>query len=141
MGNLAGQQRPVFAAIVPIVVIRVRKTDTVRGSLGRVIGVLAGVAIGLLALSVTHASLVSVGIVVMLALVADRLISHIPHVGVDTRNQSAISALLMFFVATGLTGYAAARLWETAIGSAVALAVELVDDQLVLKLSSRAAPG
>src|SRR5579862_9843955 len=87
LGNLAGQARPVFAAIAPIVVIRTDTTETFRGSVGRVVGVLVGVGIGLAALTLARPSPLIVGIVVAAALVADRVLARVPRFGVDTRNQ------------------------------------------------------
>jgi uncharacterized membrane protein YgaE (UPF0421/DUF939 family) len=129
LGNLAGQPRPVFAALAPILVIRSDTTATMLGSLGRVIGVLAGVGLGLGALAVARPSAPMVGLVVGVALVIDRIVKGVPRVGLDTRNQTAVSALLMLFVATGVTSYAAARLWETAIGASLALLVDGLDDR------------
>lgn len=129
LGNLAGQPRPVFAALAPILVIRSDATATMVGSLGRVVGVLAGVGLGLGALAITRPSALMVGIVVAVALVIDGVVKRVPRVGLDTRNQTAVSALLMLFVATGVTAYAAARLWETAIGAAVALLMDGIDDR------------
>jgi uncharacterized membrane protein YgaE (UPF0421/DUF939 family) len=129
LGNLAGQARPVFAAIVPIVVIRMDSADTIRGSLGRVLGVIIGVGIGLTALLLTRPSPLAVAIVVGTALIVDRFIGQIPRFGVDTRNQAAVSALLMLFVATRVTSFALARVWETALGAGIALLVEVTDEQ------------
>ncbi len=127
-GNLAGQPRPVFAALVPILVIRSDTTATMRGSLGRVIGVLLGVGLGLGALEIHRPSPLTVGVTVAVALVIDRLVRALPHVELDTRNQTAVSALIMLFVATSVTSYAVARVWETAIGGALALLVDGIDD-------------
>jgi uncharacterized membrane protein YgaE (UPF0421/DUF939 family) len=129
LGTLAGQSRPVFAVLAPVLVIRSDAATTLRGSAGRVLGVMTGVGIGLAALSVARPSPVMVGIVVAVALVVDRLIGAVPRIGLDTRSQSAVSAVIMLFVATSVTSYALARIWETAIGAGVALLVELVDEQ------------
>lgn len=137
-GNLAGQSRPVFAALTPIVAIKSVRSETERGSVGRVIGVLAGVGIGLGALVFFRPSAVVVACVVAIALGVDRLIRLIPRVGVDTKNQSAISAILMLFVATSVTSYALDRLWETAIGAAVALLIEFSDAGLAKRVARAA---
>jgi len=50
LGNPAGQSRQVFAAPVPILVIRPDATTTMRCSLGRLVGVLLGFALGGVAL-------------------------------------------------------------------------------------------
>jgi uncharacterized membrane protein YgaE (UPF0421/DUF939 family) len=128
LGNVAGQARPVFAALVPILVIRSDTTATLRGSLGRVVGVLLGVAIGLGSLEIARPSPLSVGLTVAVALVIDRLVQGLPHVELDTRNQTAVSSLIMLFVASSVTSYAVARLWETALGGALALLVDGLDD-------------
>ena len=132
-GTLAGQPRPIFAAIVPILVIRVGASETLRGSVGRILGVLAGVGIGLLALQIASPAAVLVGVVVGIALVVDRLASRLPYFSLETRNQSAISALLMMSVGTSVTGYAVRRVWETAIGAAIAFAIEAMDDEVVAR--------
>jgi uncharacterized membrane protein YgaE (UPF0421/DUF939 family) len=130
LGNLAGQSRPVFAALVPILVMRSDATATMRGSLGRVVGVLLGVGLGLAALEVSRPSPLSVGVTVGVALVIDRVVRAVPHVELDTRNQTAVSALLMLFVASSVTSYAVARVWETAIGGALALLVDGLDERI-----------
>lgn len=128
LGTLAGQARPVFAALVPVLVIRSDTTATMRGSLGRVVGVLLGVGLGLAALEVARPSPLTVGLTVAVALGIDRLVQGLPHVELDTRNQTAVSALIMLFVASSVTSYAVSRLWETAMGGALALLVDGLDD-------------
>jgi uncharacterized membrane protein YgaE (UPF0421/DUF939 family) len=128
LGNVAGQARPVFAALVPVLVIRSDTTATLRGSLGRVVGVLLGVALGLGSLEIARPSPLTVGLTVAVALVIDRLVQGLPHVELDTRNQTAVSSLIMLFVASSVTSYAVARLWETALGGALALLVDGLDD-------------
>lgn len=130
IGNLAGQPRPVFAAIVPVLVIRSDHTATLRGSIGRIVGVLLGVGLGLGVLEVTGPAPVVVGAVVGIALAIDRLIRLVPKVGLDTRNQTAISALLMLFVSSKVTAYGGTRAWETAVGAAVALMADVLDAQI-----------
>lgn len=134
--SLAGQSRPVFAAMAPVVVIRMDPGSTLRGSFGRVLGVIAGVGIGLVALSIARPSPLEAGIVVAAALVVDNLIGLIPKYGVDTKNQSAISALILLFVATRVNSYAVARIWETALGAAVGLVIEILDSRIEPKLPS-----
>jgi len=128
LGTLAGQARPVFAALVPILVIRSDTSATLRGSLGRVLGVLLGVGLGLGSLAIARPSPLTVGLTVAVALVVDRLVQGLPHVELDTRNQTAVSSLIMLFVASSVTSYAVARLWETALGGALALLVDGLDD-------------
>jgi uncharacterized membrane protein YgaE (UPF0421/DUF939 family) len=128
IGNLAGQPRPVFAAIVPVLVIRSDTTATFHGSLGRVVGVLAGVGLGLAALEVIAPTAIAVGVVMAIALALDRGLRSIPRLSLDTRNQTAVSALLMMFGINGTTLYAGTRAWETAVGSAVALGADALDN-------------
>jgi len=130
LGNLAGQSRPVFAALVPILVIRSDATATMRGSLGRVVGVLLGVGLGLGSLEIHRPSPIMVGATVAVALVIDRLVRALPRVELDTRSQTAVSALIMLFVATSVTSYALARVWETAIGGALSLLVDGLDEHV-----------
>jgi uncharacterized membrane protein YgaE (UPF0421/DUF939 family) len=115
---------------VPILVIRSDTTATLRGSLGRVVGVLLGVGLGLASLEIARPSPVTVGLTVAVALLIDRFVRGLPHVELDTRSQTAVSALIMLFVASSVTSYAVARLWETAIGGALALLVDGLDDGL-----------
>lgn len=138
-GNLAGQARPVFAALVPVVVIRSDSSATIVGAVGRVLGVLVGVGLGLAALSVARPSPVMVGVVVGAAGIVDRVVSKIP--GVDTRSQAAVSALIMLFVANAVTSYAVARVWETAIGAGVALGVEWFDSTAWDRFAHRSTGG
>jgi uncharacterized membrane protein YgaE (UPF0421/DUF939 family) len=139
LGNLAGQPRPVFAALVPVLVIRSDTTATMRGSLGRVVGVLLGVGLGLGSLEIARPSPLTVGLTVAVALVVDRFVGGLPHVELDTRSQTAVSALIMLFVASSVTSYAVARLWETAIGGALALLVDGLDDGIGRWLHHRSA--
>jgi hypothetical protein len=68
------------------------------------------------------------GLTDAVALVVDRFVQGVPHVELDTRNQTAVSSLIMLFVASSVTSYAVARLWETAMGGALALLVDGLDD-------------
>ena len=130
IGSLLGQPRPVFAAIVPVLVIRSDATATLRGSIGRLIGVLAGVALGLAALAVVSPNGIVVGVVIGVALLVDRALRAVPRLELDTRNQTAISALLMMFVTSGVTAYGGTRAWETALGAAVALGADTLDNRI-----------
>jgi len=130
IGSLLGQPRPVFAAIVPVLVIRSDGTATLRGSIGRLIGVLAGVGLGLAALAVVSPNGVVVGVVIGVALLVDRALRALPRLELDTRNQTAISALLMLFVSSGVTAYGGTRAWETALGAAVALGADSLDHRI-----------
>ena len=141
LGNAAGQARPVFAALVPVLVIRSDTTATLRGSLGRVVGVLLGVALGLGSLEIARPSPLTVGLTVAVALVIDRLVQGLPHVELDTRNQTAVSSLIMLFVASSVTSYAVARLWETAMGGALALLVDGLDDGIGRWLRQHSVPA
>jgi uncharacterized membrane protein YgaE (UPF0421/DUF939 family) len=140
IGNLAGQSRPVFAAIVPLLVIRNDTTATLHGSLGRVVGVLAGVGLGIGALELVNPSAIAVAVVMAIALAIDQGLRALPRLGLDTRNQTAVSALLMLFVTSQTsTIYAGTRAWETAVGAAVALSADALDDRIGRYLSHRAA--
>jgi uncharacterized membrane protein YgaE (UPF0421/DUF939 family) len=130
LGNLLGQPQPVFASIVPVLVIRPGATATLRGSIGRIIGVLAGVGVGLAALAVASPSAVLVGVVVGVSLLIDRVLRALPRLEIDTRNQTAISALLMLFVTSSVTAYGGTRAWETALGAAIALSADTLDSRL-----------
>lgn len=134
VGNLAGQPRPVFAAIVPLLVIRSDTAVTLRGSIGRVVGVLAGVGVGLAALAIVSPTAIAVGVVMAVALTIDRGLRALPRLGIDTRNQTAVSALLMLFLSSGVTAYGGTRAWETALGAAVALSADALDNQITRRV-------
>ena len=120
LGTVAGEPRPIFATLVPLVAMSGDPFSAVNISLARILGVFAGVAvgIGLLALPFGTLALVALG------LLAGALAGIALRVGDRPNVQAAVSALFLI----GLGGSAAAhagvaRIWETAIGAGVTVPV------------------
>ncbi len=120
LATLAGEPRPVFAALVPLVAMSGDPFSAVNVSLARILGVFAGVGIGvgLLATPLPVLALVAVGLLA-------GVLAGIPlKVGPRANVQPAVSAL--FLIGLGESGAfdaGVARMWETAIGAGVAVLV------------------
>jgi uncharacterized membrane protein YgaE (UPF0421/DUF939 family) len=120
LATLLGEQRPVFAAIVPLVALSGDPFSVVSVSISRVLGVFAGVAIaiGLLRLDLDLLPLVA------LALFCTTLAGIALRIGDRPNIEPAFSALfLIVFATTGTASAGVARIWETAIGAGVAVVV------------------
>jgi uncharacterized membrane protein YgaE (UPF0421/DUF939 family) len=116
--TLLGEQRPIFAAIVPLVALSGDPFSVVSVSISRVLGVFAGVgiAIGLLQLDVSLFALVAISLVVTTLVGIGLRIGDRPNI------EPAFSALfLVAFYSTGTVSAGVARIWETAIGAGVAV--------------------
>lgn len=120
LATLAGEQRPIFAALVGLVALSGDPFQALSASVSRVAGVFVGVAIGigLLQLDLRILWLVVLGLLA-------GLLAGIPlRVGDRPNIQAAVSAL--FLIGLGRTGAlhaGVARLWETALGAGVTLLV------------------
>ncbi|MDF3048743.1 MAG: hypothetical protein K0R87_381 [Pseudonocardia sp.] len=113
---LGATQPPVFAVVVPLVAMRDAPDSALNVSVARLVGVVAGLSIGIAVLSWLRPSAVSVVLVLALALG----VGVVLRIG-DTLNlQVAMSALLLFANADP-AAYAVSRLWETAVGAAVTI--------------------
>jgi uncharacterized membrane protein YgaE (UPF0421/DUF939 family) len=121
IGVLAGEPAPVFAAIVPLVAIR--RSDpfsAISVSAGRILGVFVGVLIGLCALQTSEDVTVPLAIgTICVSLVAGLVL----RVGDEPNVQIAVSALIMLFLSDSAGSSGIDRIWETAIGAAVAAVV------------------
>lgn len=123
LGTLAGQPRPIFAALVGLVALSGDPFQALNASVSRILGVFAGVGIGigLLQLDVRTLWLVVLGLLF-------GLLAGIPlRVGDRPNIQAAVSAL--FLVGLGRSGALSAgfaRVWETALGAGVTLIVAVV---------------
>lgn len=117
-GRLLGAPRPVFAVLAVILCLQGNPFGALRLAGLRLAGVLAGVALGAAALRVPAPPSLLVGALVLAAAaLGGRL-----RLGGQLHSQAAISALLV--LAVGRTWpYGLDRLWETALGGAVAVAV------------------
>lgn len=123
LGTLAGESRPIFAALVGLVALSGDPFQALSASVSRVLGVFAGVAIGigLLQLDVRELWLIVLGLLL-------GLLAGVPlRVGDRPNIQGAVSAL--FLVGLGRSGAlnaGVARLWETALGAGVTLLVAVL---------------
>jgi hypothetical protein len=111
---LGATQPPVYAVVVPLVAVRDAPGSALNVSLARLVGVVAGLAVGIGVLAWLRPSALTVALVLAVALA----IGMVLRIG-DTLNvQVAVSALLVFANADPAS-YAVARLWETAVGAVV----------------------
>jgi uncharacterized membrane protein YgaE (UPF0421/DUF939 family) len=119
ISRLLGAERPVFAVIVPMVAIRDDAHAALALSLGRMLGVMAGVVLGIGVVALAGVSTTSI----VLLLVAGLAVGLFLRTGPELNTQIAISALLVLVVTTNADSYAVERIWETGVGSVVSLAV------------------
>ena len=119
ISRLLGAERPVFAVIVPMVAIRDDAHAALSLSLGRMLGVMAGVVLGIGVVAVAGVSTSAI----VLLLVAGLAIGLFLRTGPELNTQIAISALLVLVVTKNADSYAVERIWETGVGSVVSLAV------------------
>ena len=117
IAGLLGADRPVFAAIVPMVAIRDDAHAALSLSLGRMLGVMAGVVLGIGAVAVAGVSTSAVILLLVVGLAIGLFLST----GPELNTQIAISALLVLVVTEDADTYAVERIWETAVGSVVSL--------------------
>lgn len=123
LATLAGEPRPVFAAFVGLVAMSSDPFGSFSSTVARILGVFAGVAIGVGLLQLDLRLL----FVVVLALFAGTLVGIALRVGERANVQPAISALFLVGVGRGGALHAGvARLWETAIGAGVTLLVAVL---------------
>ncbi len=119
IARLLGADRPVFAVIVPMVAIRDDTYAALSLSLGRMLGVMAGVVLGIAVVAVAGVSTSGV----VLLLVVGLAVGLFLRTGPELNTQIAISALLVLIVTRNADSYAVERIWETGVGSVVSLAV------------------
>ena len=120
LGVLAGEPRPIFAALVPFVAMSGDPFSAVSVSLGRILGVFAGVGIGV---ALLHTGL-GLYAQVALGLLAGAVAGIPLRVGGRPNVQAAVSAL--FLIGLGRLDVAhvgVTRIWETAISAGVAIVV------------------
>jgi uncharacterized membrane protein YccC len=114
-----GADRPVFAVIVPLVAIRDDTHAALSLSLGRMLGVIAGVLLGIGVVAVAGVSTAAIALLLVIGLAAGLFL----RTGPELNTQIAISALLVVIVTKNADDYALERIWETGVGSVVALFV------------------
>jgi len=118
-----GAKRPIFAALVPLVAMNGDPFAAVSVSLGRILGVFAGVGIGL---ALMH---VAVGVTwrVAIALLVATLVGIVLKVGERPNLEVPIAALFLIgFASARVSELGVQRIWETAIGALVAVVVSAV---------------
>ncbi|MES1247160.1 MAG: FUSC family protein, partial [Actinomycetota bacterium] len=125
VATLFGADRPLFAVLVPLVAISGDPFSAVSVSAARAVGVFAGVFLGLALYSVHVPSTALVALLLALSLGAGLLLrTH----GGPVNNQVAITAMFMLYLGAAAKAETVGvqRIWETAIGAAVAVAVAAV---------------
>jgi len=123
--TVLGQDRPLFAVLVPLVAMSGDPFSAVSVSVARTIGVFAGVFIGLGLLQLSLNSTLLVLILLVASLAVGLLLRAR---GWPINNQVAITAMFMLYlgVATKAQEVGVARIWETALGAGVAVAVSVL---------------
>lgn len=115
-----GAQRPIFAALVPLVAISGDPFAAVSVSLARILGVFAGVGLGI---GLTHLDW-STTARVAAALLAGTLIGIVLRVGDRPNIEVPIAALfLLGFASANVSHLGIQRVWETAVGALVAIVI------------------
>ncbi len=116
---LLDSPRPYFAPLAAILSVQVTVKESVSRGLQRVVGVVAGILVALLAVHVMGNSAWSIGILVFVSMmIATRL-----KLGAQGIPQVAISALLVMTIGASVPGYALARILDTFLGALVAIVV------------------
>jgi uncharacterized membrane protein YgaE (UPF0421/DUF939 family) len=119
IASALGAQRPIFAALVPLVAMTGDPFAAVSVSLARILGVFAGVGIGLAVLQFD----VSLTWRVAFALIVATLVGIVLKVGERPNVQVSISALFLIGYTSANVSLAVQRIWETAIGAVLAIVV------------------
>jgi uncharacterized membrane protein YgaE (UPF0421/DUF939 family) len=118
-----GARRPIFAALVPLVAMNGDPFAAVSVSIARILGVFAGVGIGLALIHVA----VSLTWRVALALIVATLVGIVLKVGERPNLEVPIAALFLIgFASANVSRLGVQRIWETAIGAVVAVVVSAV---------------
>lgn len=120
LAGALGARRPIFAALVPLVAMTGDPFAAVSVSLARIVGVFAGVGIGI---AFVH---LNVGLTLQVALVlfVGALGSVVLKVGDRPNLEVPIAGLfLLGFASAQISQVGIQRIWETAIGAAVAILV------------------
>ena len=122
LASLLGAPRPLFAVLVPLVALDGDPFSALNISIARTFGVFAGVLLGLGLLELALPETVLVALLLAASL-AVGLVLRVA--GGPVNNQVAITAMFMLYVgaATKAETVGVARIWETALGAAVAFAV------------------
>ena len=115
-----GARRPIFAALVPLVAMTGDPFAAVSVSVARIVGVFAGVGIGI---ALTHTDVSSTWRVAV-GLLAGTSIGIVLKVGDRPNLEVPIAALFLIgFASTTVSHLGVQRIWETAVGAGVAIIV------------------
>jgi uncharacterized membrane protein YgaE (UPF0421/DUF939 family) len=118
-----GAQRPIFAALVPLVAMNGDPFAAVSVSVGRILGVFAGVGIGVAVTQIDASSTSRVA----LALIVATLVGIVLRVGERPNLEVPIAALFLIgFASANVSQLGVQRIWETAIGAVVAIVVSTI---------------
>jgi uncharacterized membrane protein YccC len=118
-----GATRPIFAALVPLVAMNGDPFAAVSVSVGRIIGVFAGVGIGLALMHVDVSATWRVAIALTLATLAGIVLK----VGERPNLEVPIAALFLIgFASANVSQLGVQRIWETGVGAVVAVLVSTV---------------
>jgi uncharacterized membrane protein YgaE (UPF0421/DUF939 family) len=118
-----GATRPLFAALVPLVAMNGDPFAAVAVSLGRILGVFAGVGVGLALLHVSISPTWRVAIALLIA----TLVGILLKIGDRPNVEVAIAALFLIgFTSANTSQLGVQRIWETAVGGAVAIVLSAV---------------
>ncbi len=118
-----GAKRPIFAALVPLVAMSGDPFAAVSVSIARILGVFAGVGIGLALTHVAVGATSRVGIALLVA----TLVGIVLKVGERPNLEVPIAALFLIgFASANVSQLGVQRIWETGIGAVVAVVVSAV---------------
>lgn len=118
-----GARRPIFAALVPLVAMNGDPFAAVSVSLGRILGVFAGVGIGV---AVTDLAVPPTWRVAIALLIAT-LVGIVLKIGERPNLEVPIAALFLIgFASANVSQLGVQRIWETGIGAVVAVLVSTV---------------
>ena len=114
---LGAPEPPVYAVLVPLLVMREDPFAALNGSVGRLVGVVAGVLIGVAVLDLLPEG-IGAGIAMLTIAL---LVGMVLRVGDVLNVQVAVSAFIVFTVGSPAGGFAWRRLWETGVGVVVSV--------------------
>ena len=107
-------QVPIFAVVVPLMAMRDQPFSALNVSFDRILGVVAGVLLGIVVVGLLGVSALSAAVVLGVGLLGGVVLRLGPTLNV----QVSLSALLVF-TSTDPNVYGWTRLWETLVGSVV----------------------
>lgn len=113
-----GAHKPIFAVLVPLVAMSGDPFNALSVLVDRILGVFAGVGLGI---AIVHLSVPGT-VMVALALGGGTLAGLVLRTGQRVNVQAAVSAMFMIAV-SGSSQVGVARVWETAVGAVITIAV------------------